>query len=352
MRVLFLLTGDETRASTRYRVLELLPYLQQAGIEYSCLSFKRFAERFPGPDVFGYGFTLLLLTLRCWQYDMVYIQKRPLPGIYIKVLTKIVGTIVYDFDDALYTNPRWEKERSTWASFLPSTLKSVTAVIAASPELKRYAKQYSDQVYCLPTAIPAEKYRNPPAKNIHNEVVVIGWIGNPDNLHYLASIEKPLRSILDKHDNTKLSIITAGDIPVDPLNGRHRNDVVYREWSLDKELEYLSEVDIAIRPLFYDEWTRAKGGFTSVVQCMALEIPVIVTPVGMLEVLVEHGISGFHAEEEEDWIRYIERLINDPECRMEMGKKAFDAVDGAGFWSEERAKQLIEIFKELNTESR
>lgn len=346
MRVLFLLAGDETTASTRYRVLELLPYLEEAGVECICLSPTRIADRIPGPDIIGYGVSLLLLVLRCWRYDAIYLQKIPLPTIYIHVLNWLVDVVIYDFDDALYTTPSWESgNESKWSYFLPGTLQSVTAVVTGNPVLAEYALQYSNRVYCLPTGIPAERYHDNAHGNTDDDTVVIGWIGNPANLHYLNSIDRQLREVLDKHENVRLSVITSGDLPLVPLNDRRGKDVAYPGWSIKKELELLAEVDVAIRPLFDDEWTRAKGGFTSVVQTMALGIPVVVTPVTMLEDIIEHGESGFHAENGDDWIRYLDYLIKHPEQRLVMGTQAAKAIDREGLWSENRANKLIAILE-------
>jgi len=173
--------------------------------------------------------------------------------------------------------------------------------------------------------------------------VTLGWIGNPQNLHYLASITDPLETVLDAHPEVTLHVITAGELPVTPL--ADREDVIYKEWSLEAELDLLAETDIGVRPLFDDEWTRGKGGYTSVVQTMALGIPVVVTPVAMLSDIAEHGVSGYHADSDDDWTGYLSTLIENSTRREQMGSEAHERVDELDFWHEQRGEEFARTFK-------
>jgi len=122
------------------------------------------------------------------------------------------------------------------------------------------------------------------------------------------------------------------------------DDVHYIEWSEDKELDYLNQFDAGIRPLTDDEWTRSKGGFTSVIQCMATRTPVIVSPVGALEKIVEHGESGYHAKESRNWIEYLDRIADDRGRQQRMGKKAFERLEQMKFWTDQRAEELATFY--------
>lgn len=140
-------------------------------------------------------------------------------------------------------------------------------------------------------------------------------------------------------------IITA-DIQQDyPLYGRA--DVDYYEWGRNTYLEQMKQADIGIRPLIDEEWTRAKS-HTSIVEFMALGIPVVVSPVGILEEVIEHGISGFHATNESEWKTCIERLLNNHEKLAQMGMAARKAIDDHRLWNDQYAKGLIEIIKNSN----
>jgi glycosyltransferase involved in cell wall biosynthesis len=349
MRILFVVLGDESRASTRLRVLNLLPALESAGIEYDCISVAEFAENLPGPAALGYVTLPLLLLAKARKYDAVFLQKVPLPSLYLSLLKTQCDTLIYDFDDAIYAAPSWRDSSSKWEPLIAQTLSKSTLTITGSPVLSNYANQYCDQTVSLPTALPAEEYadvRRERDRSETGETVTLGWIGNPQNLHYLDSITDPLEQILDTYPESRLMIITAGDLPVTPL--KSRSDVIYREWSLESELDSLAEADIGIRPLFDDEWTRGKGGYTSAVQTMALGIPIVVTPVSMLSDIVEHGVSGFHAETDDEWVTYLSTLISDTTKRKQMGEQAFKRVDELNFWTDKRAQEFVDVLSDLD----
>jgi len=349
MDILFVVLGDETRASTRYRVFNLLPALDESAIDYECFSIGAFADSIPGPAFLGYGLAPLVILSRARHYDAIFLQKVPLPSPFLSVLKTQCETHIYDFDDAIYATPPWKERPGIWNRLLIQTLSHSQLAITGSPALSDYAAQFCERTVCLPTALPADDYERAREQRDRGDAdtVTIGWIGNPENLHYLASIAEPLADVLDAHSEAQLLVITAGDLPVTPLE--HRADVTYREWTLDSELDSLSEADIGIRPLFDDEWTRGKGGYTSVVQTMALGIPVVVTPVSMLADIVEDGVSGLHAETDEEWIDSLSTLIDDGSRRLAMGENALDRVDELDFWTASRAEEFVDLLQSIET---
>jgi glycosyltransferase involved in cell wall biosynthesis len=334
MDVLFIASGGLDTASTRYRVLNMFPYLEEYGV--SC----EFAE-IPSSGDFtskiSFAFNILKQAI---QHDVVFIQKTLFPPWFLKLINKLVDGIIFDYDDAVYTSP--PKKNGGRPVLLNDNLANVNVVIAGSPILSTYAKTHASKVYCLPTSIPKEEYKKWTPRQRKN-TSRLGWIGNPENLIYIDMVAAVLERILDNYPELELWVITSGNLPVEPL--RSRKDVIYKQWSREQELELLSSVDIGIRPLSDDEWTRAKGGFTSVVQCMALQLPVIVSPVGMLTDMIENGETGLFAIKNEQWMKSISYLVDNTELRQEMGQKACKSLSEQRFWTEQRAMDLYEILE-------
>lgn len=360
MNILFAVFGDETRGSTRYRVFNMLPFLDDAGIDYDLISLhepKSLTGRIFITDpmyvlsLIAFGLRLLI---KAPKYDIVYLQKIPPAAPYIKLLVFLANDIIYDFDDALYTTTPWAEDSTPrWKPHLDATLEAVSLVATGSPTLSDYAAQFNASVRCLPTPLPREPYLEK-IKEYESDAdetgapVIIGWIGYPENLWYLLKIEGAIEQVLDSYDDVFLEIITGTDPRFDPL--ADRSDVRYLEWTLDKQIDYPAQADIGIRPLTDDEWTRSKN-FASVNQFMALKKPVVVTPVGMLQDNVTHGVSGFHAKTDDEWIEYLSTLIDDPDLRREMGERAFEEVEQNGFWLDQRAEELINVFESLGSAS-
>lgn len=356
MNVLFAVFGDETRGSTRYRVFNMLPFLDDAGIDYDLISLHEPSSLtgrifLTNPlyilSLIAFGLRLLI---KAPKYDIIYLQKIPPAAPYIKLLVFVANDVIYDFDDALYTTKPWAADSTPrWKPHLDATLEAVTLVATGSPTLSEYAEQFNESVRCLPTPLPREPYLEKIKEyesdaGATNGTIVLGWIGYPENLWYLSKVESALEQVLDAYEDVYLHIITGTDRPFDPLS--NRQDVRYLEWSLDKQIDFPAQADVGIRPLTDDEWTRSKN-FASVNQFMALKKPVVVTPVGMLVDNVIHGVSGFHAKTDDDWVEYLSTLIEDPELRHDMGERAFEAVDENGFWLHQRAEELINVFESL-----
>lgn len=348
IKILFVVPGDSTNASTRYRILNILPYLEEEGFYCNVLSLEKIQAKVNGFSFLGKMIFAIYLLYLAPRYDIVYIHRLWFPSIYLKVFIALVDNYIYDFDDALYTSPRWKEVDDKRKERLNHMINQASLVVTGSQVLAEYASQFTDQVRCLPTSLPQKKYidKRKEWKTAGTQPnITVGWIGNSPNLRYLATIENPLKCVLNNYEDVELLIITAKERALAPLEDR--DDVTYRKWSLEKELDYLSRVDIVIRPLINDEWTRGKGGFTSVVQSMALGVPVVVTPVAILEDLVVHGESGFHATTDEEWVQYLSTLIEYPGKCAKMGDEAAETIHKEELWAEKRAEELIELFNRI-----
>ncbi|WP_254831473.1 glycosyltransferase [Haloglomus salinum] len=339
--VLFVTFGDEQTASTRYRVLNYRPYFNDAGLSYRVdLNRDRVFTSNWYVDKAYYAMKLLRAARK---YDIVYIQKVLLPEPLVRALSRLT-TVLYDFDDAVYAAPPWEDEDDVDPPELfERTLGLVDGVVTGNPRLTKYAEEFATQVHSIPTPIPRDRCVKAleQAGEDDSDHVTIGWIGNPENLWYLRRVHDPVTTVLDRYEEAELQIVTSADREYTPFADRIGTDVFYREWSLDEELNHLREFDIAIRPLTHDEWSSAKGGFTSVIQCMGMRTPVVVTPVEMLRDIVAHGEAGFHADGDEEWVEYLSRLVVDPLLREELSANAFDAVGAQEFWTEQRQTEFV-----------
>jgi len=343
--VLFITFGDERTASTRYRVLNYRPYFDEAGLNYR-IDLNR-DRTFTGRWYVDKTYYATRLLRAARRYDIVYIQKLLLPEPLVRALTRLT-TVLYDFDDAIYAAPPWEDEEAVDTSeLLERTLALVDGVVTANPRLTAYAEEFAARVHSIPTPIPRERCVKAleDKEGDESDQVTIGWIGSPENLWYLRGAHEPLTTVLDRYEGVELQIVTSSDRDDTPFADRVGDDVVYREWSLDEELDYLREFDIGVRPLTHDEWSSAKGGFTSVVQCMGMRTPVVVTPVEMLRDIVVHGEAGFHADTDDEWVESVSQLIENPVLRKKMAANAFDAVGEREFWTEQRQNDFVRTLR-------
>ena len=91
-----------------------------------------------------------------------------------------------------------------------------------------------------------------------------------------------------------------------------------RDWDL-------SEFDIGIMPLPEDDWTKGKCGFKGL-QCMAMEIPTVMSPVGVNMEIIIDGENGYLASDENEWIDKISMLIENNSLREKFGIKGRQTI--------------------------
>ena len=117
------------------------------------------------------------------------------------------------------------------------------------------------------------------------------------------------------------------------------------KWEKTKEIEQLQSIDIGIMPLEDDEWSRGKCGFKGL-QYMALEIPAVLSPVGVNTDIIKHSNNGFLANSPSEWIEIISQLIEDEGLRKRMGENARKPIIQR--YSVEAIKEdYLKYFKEL-----
>jgi glycosyltransferase involved in cell wall biosynthesis len=59
---------------------------------------------------------------------------------------------------------------------------------------------------------------------------------------------------------------------------------------------------------------------------MAMEIPVLVSPVGINTEIVQDGVQGFHCSTDDQWVSRLEELIADKDLRLRMGRSGREKV--------------------------
>ncbi len=99
----------------------------------------------------------------------------------------------------------------------------------------------------------------------------------------------------------------------------------YRDWSLERELDFFTGFDIGVMPLQDSLFTRGKCAF-KLIQYMAAGVPVVASPVGSNQTVVEDGVNGLLAESPQEWEHALEILLADSGLRERMGEYGREIV--------------------------
>ncbi len=343
------LTQGRLKPSTRFRVRQNIPKLQELGIYVS--------EYFPAIDASqGVPFNLdpwptiaRFPIVAAWQglklglripgiyqapkSDITWLQRELLPG-YLTLERMIASPFVFDVDDAIWLAKKDAAENVSKIASL------ATAVIAGNQYIADWFSSFNEHVVIIPTAVDISCFTL--VKNASKSDFTIGWIGTRANLSYLEEASPALVEFFKRFDDAVLFIVS--DNPP-KLPALPENRVRYVPWSESIEVESLHKMDVGIMPLPNNEWTRGKCSF-KMLQYMACGIPVVVTPVGMNADILNMENVGFGASSKDEWLCALEFLYQNRTAAREMGATG-RVVVAESFSTEVISRKIAEVFKAI-----
>ena len=143
----------------------------------------------------------------------------------------------------------------------------------------------------------------------------MGWIGNTASL---ADFSDPVVAALRRHvDAGRIRVRIVSSRPLERPGLRAE----FEPWSPAGELESLQGFDIGIMPLHDDEQSWGRCGLKAI-QCMAVGVPVVASPIGAAPEIIDGLSNGLLATTEDEWFEAIARLATSPDLRTSMGECA------------------------------
>jgi len=356
-KILFIAAHRPERSpSQRYRFEQYFNFLKDHGYELK-LSFiinEEDDKIFYGKGhILGKLFITLKSTLKrmndilkCRKVDIVFVQREAfMMGtiFFEKMFSKTNAKFVYDFDDSIWlldtsdSNKKWE-----WLKNPDKTKKIIKIsdlIFAGNSYLGDYAKQYNDQVKIVPTTIDTHIF-NRKTEYKNNESICIGWSGSHTTIKHFEEAIPILKKIKEKYKN-KVYFKVMGD----PLYSNLELDIKGIPWSNATETEIIESFDIGIMPLPDDQWVKGKCGLKGL-SYMALEVPTIMSNIGVNTEIIIDGINGYLASTEDEWIIKLSQLIDSYELRKQLGSNARKTVQ-ENYSVDSQKNRYLSYFNEL-----
>ena len=340
----------ENSPSTRFRLAQFREPLAERGVELRILPF------FTGDEyerVAGDGSVLDKVRVlaramkrrrnhlrEAGEADLVLIHRGLAPILSRGLLQRLLRSgvpLVFDFDDAVFLPaqggsalPRLAQNPGTATAALCRAAALVLAGNAYLASFARDARGRSHGVEILPTVIDTVRYRpvaetgpvagadggDPKAGDQapgKRREPTVGWIGTRTTIPYLEAIYPELEEARQRIP-FRLLVVS------DRAPGESPSlEVAFRRWSPAVELEGLRSMDVGLYPLPDDRWTRGKCGFKAI-QYMACGVPVLGSPVGVLEEMILEGETGVQVREPREWTGGLLTLLREPSLRRRMGR--------------------------------
>ena len=353
MKALFLVLHRKGRSpGQRYRHEQYISYLEASRIECSFSPLLGKSE-----DLIFYGngkiIAKILIGLkaiykrvvdlfRANNFDLIYVYRDAFffGTFFEKHFAKKKAKIIYDFDDAIWLMDENPNQGIFNRLKNPDKVKKIIAladqVVVGSEYLQQYAQQFNSNVVIIPSTIDFTTYDviEPRAK----DSICIGWTGSFSTVKHFETIVPALLKLKEKY-NSVIYFKLIGD----PSYRNQELGLNGEKWAAETEAQDLSELDIGLMPLPDNEWTRGKCAMKGL-QYMALEIPTIMSPVGVNSDIIQDGENGYLASSVNEWVEKLSILIESPELRKKIGKEGRKTVE-RDYSVEANKEKWLNVFK-------
>jgi glycosyltransferase involved in cell wall biosynthesis len=324
MRVLALTRYGPLAPSSRVRFYQYVPYLKQHGVEFQMAPLlpNDYVERLYS----GKRSSLISISAAYYhrikqltqirKFDLLWLEKELLPwlpALAERMLARLKIPYVVDYDDAVFHRYDLHKNgliRLFLGKKIDSVMRNAALVIVGNDYLaERAHKAGARKVEFLPSVVDTQRFfpKEKNASDFH-----VGWIGSPITAPYLRLIEKPLNQLCRNPD---VHVILVGAGYQDHLPGIRKE---MRAWDEATETSEIHGFDLGIMPLPDEPFERGKCGY-KLIQYMACGLPVVASPVGKNKEIVEHGVNGFWASTEAEWLSALSIMRADKKKRILMG---------------------------------
>jgi glycosyltransferase involved in cell wall biosynthesis len=287
--------------STRFRFLNYLPILE-----------KHFDVAYGSGRPDGEAFKL-------GRSDILFIQKNlPRLGWTVWTSRSVKSRIVYEFDDAVWTNASgsWSlPTRARRRARLRALLKRSDLVIAANQFLGDYARKVTDRVSVIPIGVTIAPMT--PSSLNPTQPTKVGWAGHPYGHYLLKTIESELREFIRRHPDIRFIV----------LSGRRPEIEAPFEWwphSLEAEERFFREVDVGLVPSTNSTFDLGKSPLKAI-QHFCNARPVVTNGLGATRDLVDES-TGYLVDTPDQWQIALDRAVNDPRERAAKGTCAYARV--------------------------
>jgi glycosyltransferase involved in cell wall biosynthesis len=310
--------------SQRFRLEVYFNSLKERNIDYDYRTFyskSSYDKLYRKGDFISKGIIVLggflkrfMLLFSVFKYDFVFVQREitPIgPPIFEWIIAKVIRKkIIYDFDDAIWL-PNYSKENEAFHklknySKVKHIIKWSHSVIAGNDFLKTYALAFNNNTTVIPTVVNTNNVHDPKKyEQKSSEKLTIGWTGTLTTNIHIESLEQVFIKLNNKY-NYDLLVISNKKPELNISN------MIYQKWDKKNEISQLMQMDFGLMPLRSDkDFYKGKCGFKAI-QYMSINIPTVISPIGVNALIVEDKKTGFHAHNDDDWFNIkVDVLISD-----------------------------------------
>lgn len=344
-----------TAATQRLKYEQYLDLLTNEGYRFTISSFQ--TNRFwkiiykPGRIIEKIFWTVIGYLRRTWDlfrapfYDAVFVNLWVTPfgfPVYERALFLFNKKVIYDIDDLIFIT-RHEHVKTSFVQKLKGKKKPVIMmkhsqyVITCTPRLEEIALDLNKYKRAIDISSTFNTERFIPVQSYQqHDVTTIGWTGTHSTIPFLEILQ-PVLAEVSRQRKIKLLVIAnkeyrMKDVPTE-----------YIHWKEESEVQDLHSMEIGVYPILANEWSLGKSSLKALTY-MAIAIPVVATAYGTNFRIMQNGVQGFLAGNENEWVQSIIRLVDDVELRKRMGLAGRKTVEDE-FSVKANFPKYLQVFK-------
>ena len=356
-KILFIAAHRPNRSpSQRYRFEQYFGFLEANGFtcELSYLIDEEADRIFYRPGNILRKASIMLKSFRkrmqdvrrAKDFDIIFIQREAFmtgSSYFEKRFRRSGAKLVFDFDDSIWLlDTSSANQKFAWLKSEKKTgeiIRLSDRIFAGNSYLANYAKQFNAQVKIVPTTIDTEVFKRSESYR-DNQIICIGWSGSITTIKHFEQVLPILEVLRKKYGNSVVFKVMGDETYEHPELG-----IKGIPWSAATEVQQLQSFDIGIMPLPDDEWVKGKCGLKGL-SYMSVEVPTVMSAVGVNREIIRQGENGFLATTQEEWVSRLSELIESFELRKKLGQAGRRTVLES-YSMESQKMNYLDTFKEL-----
>ena len=266
------------------------------------------------------------------RFDVIVIV-REIDGMDLQKIRRIKAhgkILIYDIVDWPYpTEP--ESSRSKTMEFVGL----MDGLIASNPLHIEDFKPLGKVTALIEHPVLNKKKKGPVSSNTR-EIRII-WQGYIENYARMRILHPLIRDLANELHTSIKMIYHTNTLP------RREGFIKYKTWTVRNWEDTLIKSDIAVE----DDPLLQRKPSTKVLTYMAAGLPVVCTPSRADRMVLEHGRTGYFAYTENEWRKFLKKLIQAPTLRSSMGESAREYAVKT-FSIEAMKEKYVDLFNVLD----
>ena len=310
-------------ASQRYRVDNIIEYLQLAGIKSSKINIKE----------------LVKYSESVCKAKIIIFFRIPLTKeikVFLKQSQKKQTTKIYSCDDLIFDPNNFLKkynlnnniknyDRQKTKQFY-DLFKKCDYFLSSTEYLANRAEKLGKKAFVIPNALNQKQIdiyqdilKKPERKS--NKIILGYFSGTKTHDADFDLISPILIQILKKYP--KVNLFLMGHLSIDEKLQKYKKQIIRQKIVHWTKLPYfINKVDINLVPLVNNQLNQGKSEL-KYFEAGILKIPTITSPIESFKKAIQNGENGFIAESKYDWEKYLKLLIDNKKLRQKIGANAY-----------------------------